>query len=150
MKILTRLAFSAVAWTIFHGSVTGANVAILNGNVSLVVSTATAGSEPNPVTDQTTQLEWDNSVMSAPTKKITVRTNIASPQFLLKVQALNISVGGGSSAGEITVSTIETDFINNIPETGTKTCDLRYTASALASDGTGVENHTITYTIVDQ
>lgn len=130
-----------------------ANVAILNGSVDLVISTATAGSEPDQDIDQVSQLLWDNWPNTSPVKKITVQTNLASPQFTLTVQAVNITPGDGSSSGEVTVSTSATDFINSIPPKDSPddaTCDLRYKAVALAADGTGVDTHTITYTITDQ
>ncbi|MBU0690937.1 hypothetical protein KKC97_09235 [bacterium] len=139
------LLFSAMAY--------GADVAVLNGNVDLVISSATAGQEPDVDSDQTAQLEWNNWPGTSATKKITVQTNLASPNFTLKVQALNITAATGTSAGEVTLTTISVDLISSIPAMTSPdvgTCDLRYTATATASDGINVDTHTITYTIVDE
>ncbi|MBL0062062.1 MAG: hypothetical protein IPP40_11450 [bacterium] len=153
MRFLATFTISVAAAMLIGNVSLAANVSILNGNVDLVVSTASAGSEPDPDIDQTAQLQWDNWPNSAPTKKITVQTNLASPQFALGVQAINITPSDGTSAGEVQVSTSATDFINSIPAKDSPdnaTCDLRYKATALAADGTGIDTHTITYTIVDQ
>jgi hypothetical protein len=153
MNIPSQFRISAALLLLFVFAVHGADVAILNGNVDLVISTATAGSEPDSDSDQTTQLQWSNWPATAAVKKITVQTNLASPAFTLKVQAINITVGDGASAGEVTVTTGSVDLISSIPakdSPNTATCDLRYTASAAASDGINVDTHTITYTIVDE
>jgi hypothetical protein len=153
MRIPAVFAYSVVA-VAFMGSMSlAANVSILNGGIDLVVSTASAGSEPDPDIDQSAQLQWDNWPNSASIKKITVQTNLASPQFVLSVQAVNITPSDGFSAGEVTVLTTASDFINSIPakdSPNNATCDLRYKASVLAADGTGADTHTITYTITDQ
>ncbi len=153
MRFLNFLSFFAVAVMLVVSVSFAANVSIQNGNVDLVVSSASAGSEPDTDVDQTAQLQWDNWPNSAPVKKITVQTNLASPQFALSVQAINITASDGTSAGEVQVSTSASDFINSIPAKDSPdnaSCDLRYKATALAADGTGVDTHTITYTIVDQ
>ena len=151
--LLTTLIITVVAAMLMGSVSLAANVSILNGNVDLVVSTVSAGSEPDSDIDQTTQLQWDNWPNSAPTKKIAVQTNLASPQFVLTAQAINITPSDGTSAGEVQLSTSAKDFINSIPAKDSPdnaTCDLRYKATALAADGTGVDTHTITFTIVDQ
>jgi hypothetical protein len=153
MKILSQLRIAAVVLLFLSAMAYSADVAVLNGNVDLVISTATPGQEPDPDTDQTTQLEWNNWPSGSAVKKIMVQTNLASPNFTLKVQAINISAGDGSSEGEVTVSTSSIMLISGIPamvSPDVGTCDLRYTASATASDGINVDTHTITYTIVDE
>jgi hypothetical protein len=153
MSFLAKVSIPIAAAILIGKLSFAANVAILNGSVDLIVSSASAGSEPDQDIDQTTQLQWDNWPNSATIKKITVQSNLASPQFTLSVQAINISPADGSSAGEITVSSSAADFINSIPAKDSPdnaSCDLRYKATALAAEGTGVDTHTITYTIVDQ
>jgi hypothetical protein len=99
------------------------------------------------------QLQW-STLVSDPTQKITVRTNMATPGFSLIVRAVNVSVGDGASAGDVSLSTTETDFIvdipSGVPPGDPGTCTVRYTASSTASDGTGTDIHTVTFTIVNQ
>ena len=131
----------------------GADISVLNGDASLTISTATAGMEPDADTDESCQLQW-STLLTDPTQKITAQTNIASPNFTLKVQAVSVSAGDGTSAGQITLSTSAQDVVVSIPADiapgDPGTCTLRYTASANASDGTGSDVHTVTYTILDQ
>ena len=117
-------------------------VAIVGGGVTLTINSATAGSDPDDDTDNTTcDLNWTTNEAS---KKITVQTDEGSPTFVLKVVAQNES--GGTAASEVTLSTSPADFVTGVATT-TGTCDLQYTASADASDGTGSDNHTVTYTL---
>lgn len=138
---------------LFFGVGQSADVSVLNGDVELTISSATAGQQPNPVTDEVCQLQW-STLVSDPTQKITVRTNLATPGFSLIVRAVNVSAGDGAAAGDISLSTTATDFIVDIPagvpvgDPGT--CTVRYTASSTASDGTGTDIHTVTFTIVNQ
>lgn len=153
MRISAVFAISVAAAALLGNLSLAANVTILNGSIDLTVSTAIAGSEPDTDTDQSAQLQWDNWPNSATTKKITVQTNLASPNFALSVLAVNITASDGTAAGEVTVSTTPSDLINSIPAKDSPdnaTCDLRYKATALAAEGTGVDIHTITYTIMDQ
>jgi hypothetical protein len=153
MNTLSRHRNTAIVLLFLSALAYSANVAVLNGNVDLVISSATPGQEPDSDTDQTAQLEWNNWPLGSGTMKITVQTNLASPNFILKVQAINISSGGGTSEGEVTISTSSVSLISSIPAMDSPsvgTCDLRYRASATASDGINVDTHTITYTIIDE
>jgi hypothetical protein len=117
-------------------------LAIIGGNVTLTVNTATAGSDPDEVTDSTTcDLLWTTNETS---KKVTVATNVAAPDFTLRVLAANVS--GGTAAPEVTLSTTAADFVTGVAQTS-GSCDLSYTASATALQGTGSDAHTVTYTI---
>ena len=114
-------------------------------NITLTISTATAGSEPDPVTDETCGLLWTTNETG---KKITVETDLNQQDFTLKVVAT--SVTGGIAASEVNfsvVGTTATDFVTSISET-VGSCTLKYTASATAAQGTGSDVHTITYTIL--
>lgn len=131
----------------------GADISVLNGDATLTISTATAGMDPDAEIDESCQLQW-STLLTDPTQKITAQTNVASPNFTLKVQAVSVSAGDGTSAGQITVSTSAQDVVVSIPADiapgDPGTCTLRYTASANASAGTGSDVHTIIYTILDQ
>ncbi|MBD3334864.1 MAG: hypothetical protein GF355_05060 [Candidatus Eisenbacteria bacterium] len=117
-------------------------VGITGGNITLTIDSATPGSDPDDATDATTcDLDWTTNESS---QKITVATDLASPNFTLSVEAINVT--GGTSAGAVTLSTTAQDFVTGISTT-TGSCDLSYTASANASDGTGTDVHTVTYTI---
>ena len=117
-------------------------VAIVGGNLTLTINTATAGSNPDDATDNTTcDLNWTTNEVG---KKITVATNLVSPTFTLAVVAQNVT--GGTAAPSVTLSTTATDFVTGIATT-TGTSDLSYTASATAAQGTGSDVHTVTYTI---
>jgi len=118
-------------------------IAIVGANITLTINSATAGQEPNDAgNDYTCDLLWTTNESS---KKITVETDLGSPTYTLKVVAQNVT--GGTAAAEVTLSTTGTnDFISGISQT-IGSCDLKYTASATASQETGSETHTITYTL---
>lgn len=117
-------------------------VTITGGDLTLQINTATGGGDPNQVTDATTcDLSW---TINGDPKKITVETTIGSPTFVLQVEAQNVT--GGTGTAPVELSTTAVDFITDISAT-IGNCDLAYTASAAAADGTGTENHTVTYTL---
>jgi len=117
-------------------------VAISGGNLTLTINSSSAGADPDDASDSTTtDLSWTTNEAS---KKITVETDLVSPTYTLEVTAS--SVTGGTSAGQVTPTTTAQDFVTGISTT-TGSCDLSYNASATASDGTGSDAHTITYTI---
>jgi hypothetical protein len=143
---------------IFANRVYSQSVGITGGDVTLTISTATAGQEPDPATGETTGLEYCGKGKDD-TYKITVATSLSPQKFTLKVLATNIQTGtqagsnGGTAQGELTLSTTAQDLIRGIligTEKELHNCDIKYTASALASDGTGTDVHTITYTITLQ
>ncbi len=118
--------------------------AITGGDFELTINTATAGQEPDDAVDNTTcDLDWTTNEA---TKKITVETDLAAPTFSLKVLAQNVT--GGTAAAEVTLSTTPTNFVTGVDKT-VGGCDLQYTASATAAQGTGSDVHTVTYTLTD-
>ena len=131
-----------------------ASLSVTGGDIVLTISTAVAGGNPDPVSNEVSGLSyWTNPK----TYKITARTNLVAPLFTLMVLAKNIQTGGSGSGGtaqsQITLSTIDQDVILGF-SSGTlanpHTCTLEYTASATAAQGTGNDVNTITYTIVKQ
>ena len=119
-------------------------LAVSGGNVTLTINSATAGSDPDNDDDVSTcDLLWTTNDAS---KKIVAKTSLAAPTFTLK--AVAESVSGGSAAAEVTLNTTDQDFVTGVATT-VGNCDIRYTASATAAEGTGSDVHTITYTIVD-
>ena len=152
-----RIAFHSVsllAATLFIAAEAGgADVTVLNGDVDLTISSATAGQEPAAASSEACQLQWTTLVADA-TKKITAQSNNATPSFALKLSAVNVSAGDGTPAGQVTLSTTAEDLVVDIPAgvlvSNPGTCTLHYQASATAANGTGSDAHTITFTIVDQ
>ena len=117
-------------------------VAITGGNITLTISSASAGADPNPVTNSACGLEWTTNEA---TKKITAASDQATPSFTLKVLAQALT--GGTAAAEATLSnTTARDVVTGISTT-TGGCTLRYTGQATAAQGTGTVVHTVTYTI---
>lgn len=117
-------------------------VAIIGSNI-LQVSQATGGrgSEPTIMVDEECALVWTTNITNM---KITVATNLASPTYVLKALAVNVS--GGTAAGEVVLSTTATDFVIDISQS-IGGCNIRYTASATSAQSEGFDEHTITYTI---
>ena len=112
-------------------------VAISGGNVALNIGSTYAASDST-----TADLSWSTNESS---KKITVVSDLSTIAYPLLVQATSVS--GGTSAGSVTLSDTAQDLVTGISLTD-GSADLSYSASATASDGTGVEAHTITYTIL--
>ena len=119
-------------------------VAITGGNVSLNISTTSASSDTNMATDNTCDLNWTTNQSS---QKITVATNLASPNFTLSVAAQNVT--GGTTTGNVAISATAIDFVTNIGK-NIGTCNLGYTAVATSARVTGSDTHSITYTITDE
>lgn len=120
-------------------------IAITGGNITLTINTATAGSEPDEKVDNSTcDLLWTTTETS---KKITVATDQVSPTFDLRVKPKFVT-GGTGILGEVSLTTSAQDFVTDVATT-TGSCDIQYKAVATASDGTGSEVHTVTYTLTD-
>lgn len=117
------------------------------GSVSISVTGSAAVAGQNllgSVSDATTTLYWASNSSA---RKITVQTNVGAPKHTLKLYALNAT--HGTPQPEATLSTTPTDFILNVGRT-LGSCSLRYTGIVLASEGTGTDTHTITFSITNQ
>lgn len=113
-------------------------------NLNITGSNATAGQDQMTITDQTSSLLWGTN---SSLKKITVNTNLSAPLFALKIVAVNPTAG--TAATQVTLSTTSNDFLLSIGRSS-GSCALLYTAVALASQGTGTDAHTITFTVQAQ
>jgi len=118
-------------------------LAITGGNIVLTISTATPGAEPDDATDATTSLDWTTNDTG---KKITAATDNAGATFTLQVNATGVT--GGTSAGQITLSTTPADYVTGIATT-VGGCTSTYTASATAAQGNGSDVHVVTFTLTD-
>lgn len=130
--------------TVRVATITG--VQVTSGTVNLSISGALviAGQDLMTTSNQATSLLWG---VNSSNKKVTVRTSLAAPKFTLKIEAMGPTQG--VSAGQVTISTIAQDLLINIGRSS-GTSVLRYTGEALASQGTGTDAHTITFTVVNQ
>ncbi len=113
-------------------------------NLNIASSSAVAGQDQMSVTDQSATLLWGTNSSG---RKITVNSSLATPTFTLKVLAVNPTQG--SPASEVTLNSTPVDFILNVGRS-LGSCLIRYTGVALASQGTGTDAHTITFTIQAQ
>ena len=143
LTIPAALCLLAILW----GPAPAGQVAIVGVGPNLIISTATAGQEPDPVIDESCGLRYSKGA-GEPTMKVTARTNHAGPQFDLQVEAFNAE--NGNPTGVVNLSTTSQDLITDVTAVSNKSCDLRYRAVSATSDGTGSETHTVTYTIVAQ
>lgn len=133
----------SLAWPACAGSVT-----IFGGDLSLAISTATAGQEPDAAIDESTLLRFRKANAGEPTLKITVATSLASPSFVLEAGAVDVEAG--NSTGTLILGTTAQDLLTDISNKANKTCHVRYSASATVAEGTGADSHTVTFTIVAQ
>jgi len=130
------------------------------GPITLLIQTATAGSEPNDATDNATEIYWDAN-FGAPSK-ITVST-IAPGQSFQLFLLLSVPSQGGGGQGvaqpEVTLvdGMLDADLFTDIPSSlpgrqgfGT----LEYRAAATVADGNssmhGDDVHIVTLTVLAQ
>jgi hypothetical protein len=140
------LSVLVVVLVVWGGVASSATLSVRGGNVVLSIVSATAGQEPDPLVNQVANALKYRKERGAPPQKITVETDVGSPLFTLKVEA--VGVRNGVSVGELTLSTTAQDLIVDISRNGSKSCDIRYTLEARVADGTGTDAHTVTYTIM--
>lgn len=100
--------------------------------------------QPSPAVDASTKLLWTSNGNA---RKIAVGSNIASPRFILKIEAEKSSSGAGIAEPEITLSdNAPRDLILGVQRSA-GSCHLKFTAIADVEEGTGTESRLITYTI---
>ena len=113
-------------------------------NLTISGSNAIAGQDQMTTTDQTSSLSWGTN---SSLQKITASTSLATPLYTLELVAVNPT--SGTAASQMTLSTTAADLVLNIGRTS-GSCALLYTGIALASQGTGSDAHTITFTVQAQ
>lgn len=121
-------------------------VQVSSASVSLTISgaNAIAGQDLMTVADLSTTFLWGTNVSQ---RKVTAQTSLAAPIFTLKVFAS--SPTQGTASAETIISTTPQDFLINIGKSS-GSCQIQYTGEALASQGTGSDAHTITFTVTVQ
>jgi len=110
---------------------------ILDGDIQI-------GRDLMTVTDQSSSIIWGTNGSS---RKITASTDLATPTFELRLVAL--SPTRGTPTPEFTLSIVPRDLLLDVGRS-LGTSALQYTGVAYASQGTGTDVHTITFTIVGQ
>ena len=149
--VLTASSFSMAqfatanhAVTVQVATITGLQISAGSVTLNIASASAVAGQDIMSVSDQSTSLLWGTNSSS---RKITINSSLVAPTFTLNALALNPTQG--LSAAEATLSSTPVDFLLNIGRS-LGSCSIRYTGIALASQGTGTDSHTITFTIQTQ
>ena len=131
----------------------GQSMRVNGGNVTMTITTGTAGGQLLNVFNTTSSLAYrKQNVLS----KITVRTVCLGQSFNLIVAATNVTAGVAAPAVTLINGSPAIDFIRDIPKTGARnaTCLLQYTASATFAQGNSTELnndvHIVTFTIQSQ
>jgi hypothetical protein len=117
------------------------------GNPTLTINSAVAGSDPTSVLNTTTTISYRGQVNVT---RITVQTTCPGQKFTLTVVATGVTKGTAQSAVTLVNGAAALNLITNIPTVwgSTVTATLNYTASALFSQGTGTDTHTVKYTLI--
>ncbi len=112
---------------------------------ALVVSTASAGSEPDVATDSSTTYAITTNGTS---KKITASISAAMPTGVtLKVE---LGAPAGASASQVTLGTTAVDAVTGITQVAESGKSISYELSALVTAGVvASDSTTVTYTVVD-
>ena len=118
---------------------------LVGGPLTLQINTIDDNAaQPNPAIDASTKLLWTSN---GDARKIAVGSDIASPRFILKIEAEKSSPGAGIAQPEVTLSDNSPhDLILGV-ERSAGSCKLKFTAMAAVEEGSGSESHLITYTI---
>ena len=132
------------AVTVQVATITVLQVSAGSVNLNIASSSAVAGQDMMSVSDESTTLLWGTNSGG---RKITVNSSLSAPTFTLKTLAVNPTQG--SPAAEAILTSTPVDFMLNVGRS-LGTCFIRYTGTALASQGTGTDSHTITFTIQAQ
>lgn len=150
---MTSVAFAQSDTHTVTVEVQAINEIAIAGDVSLTISTATAGQAPDDATGSTTYAMTTNDAGGA--VKITASTSV-DPSTLGSgsggvVLAVNAGAPtGGTSAGSVSLNTTAVDVVTSIDAVSESGMTLGYTLSATAATGqlasTGI---TVTYTIVN-
>ncbi len=139
-----QFGVSSHTMTVQVQEITGIQVNIGSINMAISGADAVAGQDDMTTIDQSSTLLWG---INGNTKKITVQTALATPTFTLKVLALTPTQG--TAAPEVTLNTTAQDFLLSVGRSSGN-CILKYTGVAFASQGTGTDAHTITFTVQAQ
>jgi hypothetical protein len=130
--------------TVTVATITALQVSSGSVNLSITGAGVVAGQDLMTTVDESTNLVWG---INSANRKITAQTGLVAQNFTVRVLA--ISPTQGSAASEVTLTTAAADFLLNVGRSS-GSCGIRYTGLALASQGTGSDSHTITFTVTTQ
>ena len=118
----------------------------VTGSPSLTISAATAGSNPNSVSDNTTS--WAVTTNES-NKKITAQLNSDMPTGLTLSASLQ-APAGATSAGSVALSgTVATDLVTGITQKNASGLTITYTLAAAPTAAPGSSSRTVTFTITN-
>ncbi|KPL02432.1 MAG: hypothetical protein AMJ90_05855 [candidate division Zixibacteria bacterium SM23_73_2] len=128
--------------------VTAINEVSVSGDPGdLEVNTATAGSEPTADTDATTT--WALTTNQS-TKKMTGSIDEAMPANVTLQVNLTAPTAGGSSQGDVTLTTSDADLVTSIATVAESGLTITYTLSATVDAGVVAQDtRTVTLTLTD-
>lgn len=113
---------------------------------NLVINSATAGSQPNSDSDNSTTYSITTNESD---KKITGKIDSAMPANTT-LQINLVAPTGGSSQGNVTLTTTDADLVTNISQVAQSGLTITYTFSATVSAGTlSSDSRTVTLTLTD-
>ena len=146
--LVTQLAYSQQAKSaqVVMLSVLELNkIDLVGGSLTLQINAINDNAvQPNAAVDASTKLLWTSNGNA---RKIAVASNIASPRFILRIEAEKSGSGAGRAEPEVTLSdNSPRDLILGV-ERSAGSCKLKFTAMAEVGQGIGSESHLITYTI---
>jgi len=115
--------------------------------VTLAVTAATAGSQPDSVTDDTTTYAITTNGTD---KKITGAVDPAMPTGVTLKINLAAPTGAGTSSGDITLAITSADLVTGITQVAETEMKITYTLSATVDAGVvASDTRTVTLTITD-
>jgi hypothetical protein len=133
--------------------VSAQSISLNGGNVTMTLTTGTAGGQLLDVVNTTAWLAYQKQHVLS---KITVKTVCLGQSFNLQAVATNVTAGVAAPAVTLMNGSPDIDFIRDISTSGAKnaTCIVQYTASATFAQGNSAELsndvHTVTFTIQSQ
>lgn len=113
---------------------------------ALIVSSATAGSQPTAATDATTSY---NITTNGTNKRVTGSIGVAMPANTTLAVTLTAPTGG-SGAGQVTLTTTAADLVTGISTLAESGMTISYNFSATAAAGVvASDTRTVTLTLTD-
>jgi spore germination protein YaaH len=119
----------------------------ITGTPSLTIASATAGEQPQEVTDSSSTCAITTNGTN---KRITANIDIATPAYVtLKVNVAAPS-GSGTSQGDVTLTTSASDVVTGMSHVADSSPTITYKLSATVQAGVlSTDTRTVTFTLSD-
>jgi hypothetical protein len=127
-------------------AISAINEVNVSGPITMTISTATAGQQPDPVQDATSTLDYTTN--SATNKKITAGYTVADDAGI--TLEATVTSTSGNSEGIQTLGTVAVDVITFLSQCVDAGETITYDATATVDALVGNHVFTVTYTMVDQ